>query len=58
MDETEITGAYIRIEPRQEEPWKIIGAQVFINGRENPAFSLKLPSIVLEEDASEKISLG
>jgi hypothetical protein len=58
MDLTQISGAYIRIEPRQEESWKIIGAQVFINGSATPTFSLKLPNIVLEEDAGEKISLG
>ena len=58
MDETEITGAYIRIEPRQEEPWNIATAQVFINGSATPTFSLKLPNIVLEEDAGEKVSLG
>jgi hypothetical protein len=58
MDLTQISGAYIRIEPRQEEPWKIASAQVFINGSATPTFSLKLPNIVLEEDASEKVSLG
>jgi hypothetical protein len=58
MDKTQITGAYIRIEPRQEEPWKIASAQVFINGSRTPTFSLKLPNIVLEDDAGEKVSLG
>jgi hypothetical protein len=58
MDETQITGAYIRIEPRQEEPWKIATAQLFINGRGTPTYSLKLLNIVLEEDAGEKVSLG
>jgi hypothetical protein len=58
MDLTQITGAYIRIEPRQEEPWNIATAQVFINGSATPTFSLKLPNIVLEEDAGEKVSLG
>ena len=58
MDLTQITGAYIRIEPRQEEPWNIATAQVFINGSATPTFSLKLPNIVLEEDAGEKVSIG
>jgi hypothetical protein len=58
MDLTQISGAYIRIEPRQEEPWKIIDAQIFINGSTAPIFSLKLPNIILEEDAGEKVSLG
>jgi hypothetical protein len=58
MDKTQITGAYIRIEPRQEEPWKIASAQVFINGSATPTFSLKLPNVVLEDDAGEKVSLG
>jgi hypothetical protein len=58
MDKTQITGAYIRIEPRQEEPWKIASAQVFINGSGTPTFSLILPNIVLEDDAGEKVSLG
>jgi hypothetical protein len=58
MDQNQITGAYIRIEPRQEEPWEIASAQVFINGSGTPTFSLKLPNIVLEEDAGEKVSLG
>jgi hypothetical protein len=57
IDETQITGAYIRIEPGQEEPWKIASAQVFINGSGTPTFSLKLPNIILEEDAGEKVSL-
>ena len=58
MDLTQITGAYIRIEPRQEEPWKVVNAQVFINGSVTPAFSLRLPNIILEEDSGEKVSLG
>jgi hypothetical protein len=58
MDETELTSAYIRIEPRQEKPWKIEDAQVSINGSATPTFSLKLPSISLEDDAGEKVSLG
>ena len=58
MDQNRITGAYIRIEPGQEKPWKIASAQVFINGSGTPMFSLKLPNIVLEEDAGEKVSLG
>jgi hypothetical protein len=58
MDRTQITGAYIRIEPRQEEPWKIASAQVFINESGTPTFSLRLPNIVLEDDAGEKVSLG
>ena len=58
MDLTQITGAYIRIEPRQEEPWKVLNAQVFINGSVTPAFSLRLPNIILEEDSGEKVSLG
>jgi hypothetical protein len=58
MDLTQITGSYIRIEPRQEEPWKIVNAQVFINGSVIPTFSLKLPNVILEEDSGEKVSLG
>jgi hypothetical protein len=58
MDLTQITGAYIRIEPRREESWEISTALVFINGSTTPAFSLKLPNIVMEEDATEKVSLG
>jgi hypothetical protein len=58
MDKTQITGAYIRIEPRQQEPWKIASAQVFINGSVTPTFSLKLPDIILEDDGGEKVSLG
>jgi hypothetical protein len=58
MDQNRITGAYIRIEPGQEQPWKIASAQVFINGSGTPMFSLKLPNIVLEEDAGERVSLG
>lgn len=58
MDLTQITGSYIRIEPRQEEPWKVVNAQVFINGSVTPAFSLRLSNIILEEDSSEKVSLG
>ena len=58
INETQITGAYIRIEPGQEEQWKIESAQVFINGRFVPTFSLKLPNTVLKDDAGEKVSLG
>jgi hypothetical protein len=58
MDEDQITGAYIRIEPRQEDHWKIASAQVFVNGRVIPRFSLKLPNIVLEDDTGEKVFLG
>ena len=58
IDDTQITGGYIRIEPRQEDHWKIASAQVFINGKVIPRFSLKLPNIVLEDDTGEKVSLG
>ncbi len=58
MDDTQITGAYIRIEPRQEKRWEIASAQVFINGSGTPMFSLNLPNIVLEDDTTDKVSLG
>jgi hypothetical protein len=55
IDEGNVDSAYIRIEPRQEEPWDIKDAQVFINGV--LIYGLKLKHIVLEEDAGELVHL-
>jgi hypothetical protein len=55
IDDLQVGRAYIRIDPDSKEEWLIQNAQVSINGI--ITHELRIPNIILDEDASEKVYL-